>query len=65
MNDPSPKNTELNGYQLIGEVSKNETVAQDEMIGFLLDILKAEGLNPETLGIDELRAALLKYVGSL
>lgn len=63
--DPNNEQPEQRGYHLIGEVAQQTDLPTEDMIGFVLDILKESGKSPESLTLEELKAAMINYIANL
>lgn len=53
------------GYELIGKVALETKLPTDEMISFLVNIIKTDNVDPKTLNLEQLRAVVLNYLNKL
>jgi len=53
------------GFDLIDKVAKETELPGDEIIGFLVNIIRAKKLDPKTLNLDELRASIIDYLHTI
>ncbi|MGH1468491.1 MAG: hypothetical protein ACRBBP_06390 [Bdellovibrionales bacterium] len=57
--------TAAEGYDLIGKVALETKLPEDEMIRFLVDIIKLDNIDPKTLSLEQLREVILNYLNKL
>ncbi len=57
--------TENEGYELIGKVALETKLPTDEMISFLVNIIKMDRVDPKTLNLEQLRGVVLNYLNKL
>ena len=63
MDNTTPTTAENSkGLDLIDMVAKETELPNDEIIGFLVNIIRAKKLDPKTLNLDELRASIIDYL---
>lgn len=65
MSEPSTFEPTTEGYNLIGQVALETQLPADEMIRFLIDIIKLNNIDPKTLNLEQLRAVVLNYLNKL
>jgi|GEM_PF-3186345 len=53
------------GFDLIDIVAKETKLPGDEIIGFMVNIIRAKKLDPKTLSLDELRASIIDYLTTI
>lgn len=53
------------GFDLIDKVAKETDLPNDEIIGFMVNIIRAKKLDPKTLSLDELRASIIDYLQAI
>lgn len=53
------------GFDLIDKVAKETALPNDEIIKFMVDIIRAKKLDPKTLSLDELRASIINYISKI
>ena len=65
--DKTIQNTTENakGFDLIDKVAKETDLPSDEIIGFLVNIIRAKKLDPKTLSLDELRSSIIDYIQTI
>jgi hypothetical protein len=66
MDNTTPTTAENStGLDLIDMVAKETELPNDEIIGFLVNIIRAKKLDPNTLNLDELRASIIDYLHTI
>ena len=65
MSESNTYNTGLEGYELIGKVAKETHMPTDEMVQFLMNIIRTDNVDPKTLNLDQLRVVVLNYLEKL
>jgi hypothetical protein len=55
-------NDQPNGFNLIDKVAKETELPEDEVIAFMVNIIRAKKLDPKTLSLDELRESIINYI---
>ncbi len=50
------------GYDLIGEVASKTNVPTDDMIRFILNLVKIDNVDPKTMNLDQLKSAMINYI---
>lgn len=53
------------GFDLIDKVARETELPNDQIIGFLVNIIRAKKLDPKTLSLDELRASIIDYIQAI
>lgn len=53
------------GFDLIEKVAKETELPSDEIINFMVNIIRAKKLDPKTLSLDELRESIINYISKI
>ena len=53
------------GFDLIEKVAKETELPGDEIINFMVNIIRAKKLDPKTLSLDELRESIINYISKI
>jgi hypothetical protein len=50
------------GYDLIGKVALETKLPTDDIIPFIIELIKTEDIDPKTLSLEQLREAVINYL---
>ena len=53
------------GFALIDKVAQETRLPNSEIIEFMVNIIRAKKLDPQTLSLDELRSSIIDYIRTI
>lgn len=64
MSDANNIDTQM-GYELIGKVAVETRMPEDDMITFIMNLVRLDNVDPKTLNLEQLRTAVIGYIDKI